>query len=243
VATELAQLNRQQARLFRLLASWREPELPTLSLLAERLQFTNESGVRYHLRALEATGLVDRASVGAANFRPPVLSAKGRELAAQDEPCVPLYEGGLHAGDCGVQYEPDARPIRELRDLFSLWDDEYFVRVKGTCMDGGVEPIRNGDIVLMRPASRRHRPDNGVVAHVELPLGTGQNEPLLREYSFDEASGLQGQPCAVTLRCYNPAPGEEAETTYSDEEVEVRGVLVSIVRDVNGFRLNRGSSK
>jgi hypothetical protein len=243
-------LTLRRRELLKLIASYEARNAPAfLSQLAADMHLARESSVRSILDPLIASGYVERRRLGPGNLPSvPYLTERGRlalnnggALPAPDGPAtdeeerlwpgVPMY-GPLHAGACGVQFDEPVRYIQKLADLFPLSNGEYFTPVTGNCMAGGdpscgETPIQAGDVALMRPASRLDRPANGEIAHVEPPLGSGESEPLIREYRFNEAAGT------VTLKCYSPLPGEPAEVTYADEDVEPRGVLVAVIHNVS----------
>lgn len=225
IADKIPGLSDQQTKLLRLIATWRRPEMPSLSNLATAMNYSDASAVRYQMDILISGGLIQRGDIGVGVYKHPKLTGKGQELFRRHKQSVPYFTGGLHAGGFGIQPDEEVQRVQELADLYPLWNEEYFCDIVGDCMDGGMEPIRSGDVLLMQPIGYFDRPQNGSVVHVELPLGNGQNEPLLREYYIDEENGL------VTLKCYNPELGSEQEQTYQEFEVEVRGVLVSIKRD------------
>lgn len=225
------QLNPKQQSFLRLLATKDEDDDTRLSTLAREIGFADESGLRYHLAILEANALIKWPYVGKGNAKILRLTNKGREMLEANPSGMTYFEGGIHAGAVGVQYEPNARIITKLDELYSTWQGTYLVRVVGHCMVGGKRPICEGDRVEMRPLRRGERPRDGQVVHVELPVcggcaGDGDHEIILREYSFDVSSN------EAVLTCYNPQPGEEAIQRFAPNDVLIRGVLKSITHDV-----------
>ena len=216
------QLNQQQKSLLYLLATKGEDDDTSVPTLAQELNFKTPRGLRYHLPSLEASGLVRWPQTRGTNAHLLRLTQKGRELLEENPPTLTIFEGGVHAGACGVQYEAEALEIQKLEQLLALYGAHYALKIKGNCMDGGRTPIVEGDRVLVRAEA----PKNGKIVHVELPITVGENEPLLREYSFDEETNL------VTLTCYNPTPDEAATMTYDAIEVDVRGVVKTILHDI-----------
>lgn len=216
------QLNKPQQSFLRLLATKDEDADTRLSTLAHEMNFASESGLRYHLATLEASALIKWPQLGRGNPKIVRLTSKGRELLEANPPTLMVYEGGVHAGFCGVGYEADVLEIQKLEHLLALYGANYAVKIKGDCMNGGPNPIRSGDRVLCR----HETPRNGKIVHFEMPITVGESEPLLREYSIDEESNI------VTLKCYNPAPHEAAEMSYDSLEVDVRGVVVTILHDI-----------
>lgn len=216
------QLNQKQQSFLRLLATKDEDADTRLSTLAREIGFADESGLRYHLATLEASALIKWPYVGRGNAKILRLTNKGRELLEANPPTLTIYEGGVHAGFCGVGYEADTLEIQKLEHLLALYGANYAVKIKGNCMNGGANPIRSGDRVLCR----HEPPRSGKIVHFELPITVGESEPLLREYSIDEESNV------VTLKCYNPAPDEVAVMSYDSLEVDVRGVVVTILHDI-----------
>ncbi|HEX8238064.1 MAG TPA: S24 family peptidase [Abditibacteriaceae bacterium] len=225
------ELNKQQEKVLQLIGTWSGPDLPRPSLLAETMGLAGESSVRAILKPLEAKGYVERVPLGSGLPKLPRLTDKGRAAIGLSTPDLKVAKHGpipvyppVHGGSCGVQYDEPVRYVRQLSDIFPLRDDEYFLTVVGECMDGGSEPIKPGDMILMRPCSRINRPCNGQVVHVEVNVsGPGDTEPLLREYWFDPKTGR------VTLKTRNP---DYPNATYPDDEVDPRGILLSIIHTV-----------
>ncbi|RZA17190.1 MAG: diguanylate cyclase [Proteobacteria bacterium] len=85
--------------------------------------------------------------------------------------------------------------------------------------------IRGADVMLYR-CTRFSRPKNGKAVHVEVSIpGTGQSAALLRDYYYDEAENM------VTLVPRNPA---YPLTCHRDEDVDLRGVLETIIVNDDG---------
>ncbi len=216
-------LTPKRERLLRLIANWQGPGVPLLSTLADELGLSNESAVRVTLKPLEEAGLVQRLSMGPGAKLPKVPQVTELGRAALGMPIeipegIPFL-GPVHGGDCGVQYDEPIKYVDKISDILPVQGEEYFLPVRGNCMAGGPRPIYEGDIVYFRQRSRWKRPRNGSIAHVELPLSSGEHEPLLRRYWYSEKTGK------VTLQQYKPYRRQ----TFKDEEVEPRGEMVRII--------------
>lgn len=212
------ELSPKQKQILQLIGSWKGPGLLTLPTMADALNLASESTVRFHLEPLEEAGLVERVRLiaGARTPRIPQLTDAGR--AAANFETIPML-GLVHGGDAGVQYDDPPEQLR-FEDVFPLGYGEYFLQVRGNCMNGGPRPIKQGDLVLVRPTNRLKRPANGSIAHVEMEVTACENEILLREYSYDEETGL------VALTHYHP---RKKSQQFNDEEVEPRGEVVRLV--------------
>jgi hypothetical protein len=179
----------------------------------------SHQAIRYRLDRLVDNGLVRYMGPG----RDVVIVTENGCNAARTgfvpKP-MPQFDGGVHAGARETEVEPNSRWIRCLADIFNVqdWDCDYFAPVVGDCMmgmRGGRRPIYPGDIVFFHTANRWNRPVNGSLVHIELAVGNcGQTEALLRDYYFDEETGL------VTLV---PRNSSYEPTTLPDADVDLRG--------------------
>ena len=225
-----------------MVAGWQEPDVPKLSLLAGRLGYADESGVRYHIRRLKELGLLEVHTIGPGRgyYKLPEVTAKGRAaLGLQPEPTVvPIKNARLkhplpiNPAQCGplapTATEPD-QVADWLGDIFeSFRDGDYLLIARGDSMlspDG--ESIADGDRCLVRPDIW---PGNGEVVHVEYMLDNGLHDVTLKEWHHDEATGT------VTLTARNPAYPDIVRTAEQVENIVVRGVVLEVVHSVRKGR-------
>lgn len=148
---------------------------------------------------------------------------------------MPYFKSGLHAGPREVECDDDRAYINSLADLLPIRDAAltYFAPVVGDCMDAGPDGVTRdgrraapeGADVMLRRCKRFGRPKNGQGAHVVVSLANGETADLLRDYYFDEGR------CSVMLVPRNPA---YPVTWHRDEDVDPRGVLVTIIVNDDG---------
>ena len=194
---------------------------PLVRDLVERYQArgVTHSTTRDRLASMIENGLARYNGEKAGRFVELTESGEMAQRTGRLDVQLARFDGGAHAGARGVELEARQQWIRCLADLLRLrdFDTDYFLPVVGECMDGrrgGKRPIGAGAVALLHACSRWNRPRNGRAVHVEVDLGNGQSEALLRDYFFDEATGL------VTLVPRNPA---HDASTHADRDVDPRG--------------------
>ena len=149
---------------------------------------------------------------------------------------MPYFKSGLHAGPRDVECDDDRAYINSLADLLPIEDASmtYFAPIVGQCMDVGEDGITRdgkrgvpeGADVMMKRCGRFGRPLNGQAAHVVVSIRhSGETADLLRDYYYDS------QRCSVMLVPRNPA---FPVTWHNDEDVDPRGVLVTVIFNDDG---------
>lgn len=195
-----------------------------------------ETTTRWRLARLEDEGLV--RVEGSGHGKMVQLTENGHfalRTGTLSQP-MPYFSSGLHAGPREIECDGGCNYINSLADLLPIDDAAmtYFAPIVGECMDVGPDgvtrdakrPAPEGADVMLRRCGRFTRPRNGQAAHVEVAIrDTGETAALLRDYYFDESE------CMVTLVPRNPA---FPITCHRDEDVDPRGVLVTIIVNDDG---------
>lgn len=233
-------ITHKQRQVLELLASRRWPNGAPLNDLAREMKACGESAVRFHLNALAGRGYVERRQV-APSFKPAFITEAGRRaLGLAPEPEVlaisnarleqPMAVNPARCGPLSATVEEPSHLVECVGDVFASYRQGDFLLIAvGDSMISREHPedsIFEGDRLLVRPDIW---PGPGEIAYVEFDQQNGLHECTLKEWHFDEESGV------VRLQPFNLAyPRIELDA----RQVLVRGVVLEIVRAVRRARHN-----
>ncbi len=182
---------------------------PTLREIGLHFGIKSTNGVNDHLRALEKKGYLQREDLKSRALRPVgvrgPLRAPTREEDMVDVPLV----GRVAAGAPLLAVENIEDTVKVDRFFIGQTREVFALRVKGESMieDG----IFDGDFIFVRKQLHANRGDI-VVAMIE-----------------DEATVKRYYPEGETIR-FQPANSAMEPIIVRDRDVEIRGVVVAVLR-------------
>jgi repressor LexA len=176
---------------------------PTMEEIRAGLGLSTKSLVAYHLRALEAAGLIERTRQVSRGIRP---VAPRREVETIELP----IRGWIRAGAPVLTDELD-EVIALTRDILPQAKGLYGLRVRGDSMRDAL--VKDGDIVVLQHQTEAR---NGDMVAVRL---TDRNEFTLKHF--------YREPGRVRLRAANPA---YPDVIARPSAVEVQGRVVAVIR-------------
>ena len=193
---------------------------PTLEEVAQAFGVTKVT-IHGHLKGLEERGAI---------FRTPHISRAIEILdpeyqensTASHEPApaeLPVQVLGRIAAGEPIEAVESPEHV-DLADLLPMGKDHYALRVRGTSMIG--DGIHDGDLVIVE--HRDQAVDGEMV--VAIVHGADMEEATLKKIYFES---IDGEPI-VRLQPSNP----EMDPIFA-REVEVRGVVVGVVRRYPGW--------
>ncbi len=193
---------------------------PTLEEVAQAFGVTKVT-IHGHLKGLEERGAI---------FRTPHISRaieildpeyQGNPMASHEPASAELPVQVLGRIAAGEPIEAVESPEHvDLADLLPMGKDHYALRVRGTSMIG--DGIHDGDLVIVE--HRDQAVDGEMV--VAIVHGADMEEATLKKIYFESRDG---EPI-VRLQPSNP----EMDPIFA-REVEVRGVVVGVVRRYPGW--------
>ncbi|MFP4589277.1 MAG: transcriptional repressor LexA [Candidatus Acetothermia bacterium] len=180
---------------------------PTLREIGEEFSISSTKGVSDHLRALEKKGWITRKKGQARGIR--IEMDKVGHLLGKNYQ-VPIV-GQVTAGEPTLAVE-NIEGILDLNEMFGNRGDLFALQVKGNSMvEAG---IHKGDLLVIRRQSRAE-PGDIVVAIIEDQEGT-----VKRLSKIGDKIHLE------------PANPEYEEIVKPASQVEIRGLVVGVVRKV-----------
>lgn len=221
----------RQLAIMEFLQEYRRERLlaPTMDEIATNFQ-VGKVTIHEHLRHLESKGAIQRTPHLARSIEildPQFLDDPEpdfSEAAGQDRLSVSVL-GRIAAGEPIEAVEAPEQV--DLAELLPMGKDHYALRVRGTSMiDDG---IHDGDLVIVE---RRENADDGelVVAIVD---GEEMEEATLKKLFREKRDGQD---------VYRLQPANEALEPLIVDELEIRGVVVGVVRRYPGWPDRSSSS-
>jgi len=177
---------------------------PTLREIGREFSIRSTKGVVDHLDALEKKGWIKRREGQARGIEPVKEKTKG--LFGNEG--LPLV-GSVVAGEPTLAVE-NLEGLLKLDELFPNREDLFALRVKGDSMTGA--GIHKGDILVVRG---QHRADVGQIVVVVIDGEEGTVKKLAKN---NERVHLE------------PANPDYETIVKKPEEVEIRGVVVGVIR-------------
>jgi repressor LexA len=202
----------------------REGVFPSIREIANHMNFGSTNTVDYHLRKMEAAGVISRPGRKARSYfmgtgpRATMLrrtatpkAARTRRASGNRPRGIPLI-GRVAAGE-PILAEQNLEEYVELESWFRTDDESFALRVRGDSMiDAGIE---DGDLVIVRSQGRV---DNGQIAVAIL-----DDEATVKRI-YDEGDRWRLQPENPNL--------EPRFVPKSDASFRIAGKVVGVVRRI-----------
>jgi repressor LexA len=194
----------------------REGYPPTIREIGEETDISSTSVVNYYLDQLEKMGKIERQrkisrGVRLANNNPLgemfKIPVAGRIVAGEPIP-VPASDFSYYDAETSVDIARSLLPSDKSDELFAL-------EVDGDSMIDAM--VNDGDIVIMKPTGGEAK--NGEMVAVWLP----ERDETTLKYFYKEKDGYRLQPANPTM---------EPIMVRQDEELEIKGKVVMVIRQV-----------
>ncbi len=194
----------------------REGYPPTIREIGEETDISSTSVVNYYLDQLEKMGKIERQrkisrGVRLANTSPLgemfKIPVAGRIVAGEPIP-VPASDFNYYDAETSVDIARSLLPSDKSDELFAL-------EVDGDSMIDAM--VNDGDIVIMKPTGGEAK--NGEMVAVWLP----ERDETTLKYFYKEKDGYRLQPANPTM---------EPIMVRQDEELEIKGKVVMVIRQV-----------
>jgi repressor LexA len=177
---------------------------PSFEEIADFFGYRSLATVHEHLSNLERKGYI-RRNYNESRSVEPLESARPRAVAAG----LPLL--GLVAAGAPIEAIEDSEVISVPEDMLSGTGPHYVLRVRGDSMID--DQIRDGDCVVV---DGREAAENGEMV---IALVAGESATVKRYYRENDGR--------IRLQ---PANEHHAPLYYGEDEVQVRGVVVGVIR-------------
>ncbi|MEM7164872.1 MAG: transcriptional repressor LexA [Planctomycetota bacterium] len=189
---------------------------PTLEEIAQNFGVSRVT-IHDHVRQLEKKGAIRREPNLARALEildPDYADLPPDDAAGDDGEILPVEVLGSIAAGGPIEAVENPETV-DLADLIPMGKEHYALRVRGMSMVD--EGIRDGDLVIVE---RRQIADDGETVVAVLPENEVTLKKLYREP--DAANSNQGR--------FRLQPANEALDPIYTDKVEVRGVVVGVVR-------------
>ncbi len=177
---------------------------PSFEEIAEFFGYRSLATVHEHLSNLERKGYI-RRNYNESRSVEPLEAARPRAVASS----LPLF--GLVAAGAPIEAIEHDETVAVPEDMLTGRGPHYVLRVRGDSMID--DQIRDGDCVVV---DGRETADNGEMV---IALVSGDSATVKRYYR--ESGGR------IRLQ---PANESHAPQIYGEEEVQVRGVVIGVIR-------------
>jgi repressor LexA len=177
---------------------------PSFEEIAEFFGYRSLATVHEHLSNLERKGYI-RRNYNESRSVEPLESARPKAVAAG----LPLL--GLVAAGAPIEAIEDTEVVSVPEDMLSGKGPHYVLRVRGDSMID--DQIRDGDCVVV---DGREAAENGEMV---IALVAGESATVKRYYRENDGR--------IRLQ---PANQHHAPLYYAEDEVQVRGVVVGVIR-------------
>ena len=183
---------------------------PTLEEIAQHFGVTKVT-IYDHIRQLEKKGAIRKVPHLARSLEILDEEFLGASAPAEVEPTLPVSLRGSIAAGTGIEAIENPETI-DLAEMLPPGSESYALQVRGNSMiDDG---IHDGDLVLVE---RRQDASNGEVVVAII----GDNEATLKRFYREP----EGAPARYRLQPAN----EALEPIYVDD-LEIRGVVIGVIR-------------
>ncbi len=189
---------------------------PTIREIGSKVGIPSTSVVKYNLDILQKKGLIDRDPEISRGIRLVEEEAVGRMAEVIRVPLLGRIAAGVPIPVPDAEFSPFGYEagIELTRDIVKDDKDIYALEVQGNSMVDAL--INDGDVVIMR---HQKQVENGELAAVWL---RDRSETTLKRF-YLEGNRVRLRPANPTMK----------DMVYPAENVEVRGKVLLVIRQLN----------